>query len=227
MPMIYTEKHMKTLTVTRPIDAEVYNQFQNYPFWISTLETLRIGNIKTAVDVGASTGIFLMFLLGISSLQKIYCFEPDEENFKMLQQNADGLGEGVDLYNIGIYYGLKESGVVGTGDQSPLGYMVDAVKKDHDFRWGTTPYEGKKFKLTTLEKVIKTPVDLIKLDVEGSEYNIVENSTLLRKSKYLQISFHNHPGTYVENFLHRMLPEYSLITFESSGDYSESLLRIR
>jgi len=218
---------MKPLTVSRPIDGEVYAQFLHYPFWISTLEKLRIGGIKTAVDIGASSGIFLMFLMNIPTLQKIYCFEPDDENFKMLQANTEGFGPGVKIYNTGIYYGIRQSTVVGTGDQSPLGYMVEDAKKEHDFRWGTTRYEGKIFNLCPLEEVITNPVDFIKIDVEGSEYNIIENSTLLRKSKYLQISFHNHPGIYVENFIHKMLPEYNTVTFETSGDYSESLLRIK
>lgn len=218
---------MKPLTVSRPIDGQVYDQFLSYPFWNITLEKLRIGGIKTAVDIGASSGIFLMFLMGIPTLEKVYCFEPDEENFKMLQTNSEGLGPGVEIYNFGIYYGTRVSSVVGTGDQSPLGYMVEDVKKEHDFRWGTTVYEGKVFNLRPLEEVIQTPVDFIKIDTEGSEYNIVKNSAILKKSKYLQISFHNHPGIYVEKFIHRVLPGYDLITFENSGDYSESLLRLR
>lgn len=218
---------MKPLIVSRPIDSQVYDQFLYYPFWISTLDKLRIGSIKTAVDIGASSGIFLMFLMSIPTLEKVYCFEPDEENFKMLQTNSEGLGPGVEIYNFGIYYGTRISTVVGTGDQSPLGYMVEDVKKEHDFRWGTTRYEGKVFNLRPLEETIKSPVDFIKIDVEGSEYNIIENSTLLRKSKYLQISFHNHPGIYVEKFIHRLLPEYDMITFENSADYSETFLRIK
>lgn len=222
--MIYIEKNMKPLTVSRPIDSAVWDQFNTEKFWQDSLEILQKNEIKTAIDIGASSGIFLMFLLGVASLQKISCFEPDEENFKLLQRNSDGLGEGVDLYNVGIYYGLKESGVVGTGDQSPLGYMVEDVQKEHDWIWGTILYEGKKFKLTTLEKIIKTPVDLIKMDVEGSEYNIIEKSRILKRSKYLIISFHNHPEEYVKNFISKKLPKYHIILFQSIYDYADAFL---
>jgi FkbM family methyltransferase len=162
--------------------------------------------------------------LELPDLEKIYCFEPDEINYEMLIANMEDYRNIVELHNVGIYYGITESNVVGTGDKSPLGYMVEDATKEHNFIFGTIRYEGKKFKLTTLENIIKTPVDLIKIDAEGSEYNIIENSKLLKESKILIISFHNHLENYVKDFIYRNLPKYVPIIVVSSGGYSDVLL---
>lgn len=214
---------MKSLKVARNVDQTVYNQFKGLPFWISTVSFLNKVEIKTIIDVGASSGLATLMFLDLPHVEEIHCFEPDEENYELLIGNTEGYNI-VKRYNIGIYYGLTESTIVGIGDNNPLGYMVENVAKEHDWVGGTTRYEGKKFKLTTLESIIKTPVDLIKLDVEGSEYNIIENSKLLKQSKYLILSFHNHPKEYVENFITENLPEYNTVLFESVDTYSDVLM---
>ncbi len=214
---------MKSLKVARDIDRLVYNQFKKFPFWIDTVNFLNKVGIKTIIDVGASSGLATLMFLDLPHVEEIHCFEPDEENYELLIRNTEDYSI-VKRYNIGIYYGITEATVVGTGDENPLGYMIEDVIEEHDYIWGTTRYEGKKFKLITLENVIKTSVDLIKLDVEGAEYNIIENSKLLKQSKYLILSFHNHPKEYVENFITKNLPEYHTILFENSDTYSDVLM---
>lgn len=217
---------MKPLKVYRDIDKLVYNQFKNQPFWTKSLNFFSDNNVKTVLDIGASSGIATLMFLELPQLEKIHCFEPDIENFSLLKENTKDYNHKVILHNFGIYYGIIESNVVGIGDNSPLGYMVEDVTKDHDFPKGTIKYKGKKFKLSTLESVIEIPVHLIKLDVEGAEYNIIENSTLLKRSKYLIISFHNHSKEYVKRFLFRNLSNFIVLLFENSGTYSDVLLEL-
>ncbi len=215
---------MKPLDTARGIDKIVYRQFKEFPFWIGTLDFLNTADIKTVVDIGASSGLATLMFLELPSVEKIYCFEPDEENYGLLVKNTSAYKHIVENHNVGIYYGITESNVVGTGDKSPLGYMVEDATKEHDWTHGTIRYKGKKFNLTTLESVVKIPVDLIKVDVEGSEYNIIENSDLLKQANYLVISFHNHLKKYVKEFITKNLSEYHTVLFESSGVYSDVLL---
>lgn len=217
---------MKPLKVSRPIDQMVYKEFRDYPFWNKTLSFLNNVSIQTILDIGASSGVATLMFLELPQVKRIHCFEPDEVNFGLLYENVKAY-EQVLVYNFGIYYGATESGVVGIGDNSPLGYMLELETKEHDFPTGTVRYEGKKFKLTTIEYVIPAPVDLIKLDVEGSEYNIIENSTLLKQTRYLIISFHNHPEDYVKKFIAGNLQRYNTVLFASKDTYSDVLLERR
>lgn len=218
---------MKRLKAARDIDKIVYRSFTSAQFWVDTLNFLGKVNIRTIIDIGASSGIATLIFLGLPHIEGVHCFEPDEENYELLSKNTEDYRHIVKIHNIGIYYGLTESNVVGTGDRSPLGYMVENASKEHNFIWGTIRYEGKKFKLTTLESIIETPVDLIKVDVEGSEYNIIENSKLLKQSNYLIISFHNHPQEYIEDFITENLSNYHIILFENSACYSDVLMERR
>jgi hypothetical protein len=78
--------------------------------------------------------------------------------------------------------------------------------------WGDRieTYPSKIFKLETLEYFLNRPADLVKLDVEASEYNILENSNLIKKSKYIFVEWHNKTMEYVIDFIQKHLPMYEI-----------------
>jgi len=221
---------MLELITSRPIDRIVYNDFLYNSFWQNILEILRVNKIETVVDIGASSGLSAMWLLDIDTIKKIYCFEPDVENYSMLCTNLEkyifNKNNIVVPYNYGIYYGLTKSEVYGVGDNSPLGYCVQTIKDRTVTLHQFTKYEGKIFELRELEEFINFPVDLIKIDVEGSEYNIIENSTVLKQAKFLLIAFHNQYESYVRDIIDKYLSKYEILFFGPDGDtYSNVLLR--
>jgi FkbM family methyltransferase len=204
---------MKPLLVGEGIYRAVYNEFLYEYFWNVVGLFLSNRNVKTIVDIGASSGLSALMFLDYPVVEKIICFEPDENNYKDLLINLGPYMDKVIPYNFGIYYGKEESDVYGIGDNSPLGYFIDGVKENslgEFYKDSAVKYGGKKFKLSELEKHVNFPVDLIKMDVEGSEYNIVPNSTIVKETKYLIISFHNYPFTYVYDFIRKNLPEHDI-----------------
>jgi hypothetical protein len=92
---------------------------------------------------------------------------------------------------------------------------VKTVDKEHhgQFTNRLLAYEGKIFKVKPLEALFKKAPDLLKMDIEGSEYNILENSELLQECPYLIVEFHNHLSEYVRDFIHSWLPNHELIEF--------------
>jgi hypothetical protein len=78
--------------------------------------------------------------------------------------------------------------------------------------WGERieTYDGKIFKLETLEHFLNTPADLVKIDVEASEYNILEHSELIKKSKHIFVEWHNKEMDYVIEFIKKHLPMYEI-----------------
>ena len=191
----------------------------NSAFREKTFDFLKDKNIKTAADVGANFGVFTDKCLStLPDLQSIDSFEPDDTNFTILEHNLNNMSNGrstIKFHHCGIFYGAEEGRVLGIGDNSPGGYMFAPVDTVHHGQWtgGLSLYDGKVFKMTTLEKVFTMPLDLLKIDVEGSEYNIIENSTILKECRYLIIEFHNHLGEYVQEFIAKHLPNFRASEF--------------
>lgn len=214
-----------SLKNSRRIDLIIYDDLVYNPFFIKILDILEISCINTAIDLGASSGISTLWLLNrLPNIERIYCFEPDLENFNMLVENLNQFGDKIVPYNAGIYYGLKFSKVYGIGDKNPLGYAIEPVKSRTITKHVFEEYTGKIFTLLELETIVDFPVDFIKMDVEGSEYNIIENSSTLKKARYLFISFHNQDETYVQNIIKEHLSDYEIVLFGGAGTYFDVLL---
>jgi FkbM family methyltransferase len=212
------------LITARDIDRIVYNDFIYNPFWTGILNILDKCGIETVVDIGASSGLSALWMLErLTEVQKYYCFEPDEENYQMLLINLDRFKSILFPYNYGIYYGEKYSEVFGIGDNSPLGYTTRGAM-EMDIHHQFIKYEGKIFYFVELEKMIFTPPDLIKMDVEGSEYNIIEHSTILKQARYLLLAFHNQPEKFVLDFIKENLPDYEIIIYGPDGTIYYNIL---
>jgi len=182
---------------------------------IQTFNYLKDKNIKTAADIGANFGVFSDKCLSeLSDLEYIHSVEPDDKNFEILTFNLGDKPKAL-LHHCGIFYGATEVKVVGIGDNSPGGYMVENVNSFHHGQWTNRlyVYEDKIFKVKTLEEILLKPVDLLKIDVEGSEYNIIEHSTLLHDCRYLIVEFHNHADDYVRFFLSKYLSDFKVLEF--------------
>ena len=61
---------------------------------------------------------------------------------------------------------------------------------------------------------------LLKLDVEASEYNILENSTIIKKFKYLMIEWHHHDRNYIYSFITKHLPQYNLLMIDDPENHT-------
>lgn len=205
------------LIVARQMDNICYNDFISNPFWSGILNVLDKCGIETVVDIGASSGISALWMLDrLLEVKEYYCFEPDVENYQMLLTNLERFGNRIIPINYGIYYGETEAEVFGVGDNSPLGYTVKGameIDPHHQF----TKYEGKVFHFVELEKYIFETPDLIKMDVEGSEYNIIEHSTILKYTRFLLLAFHNKLEKEVLDFIKTYLPEYEIVIYGPDG----------
>lgn len=208
---------MSDLIVAREMDRICYNDFIYNSFWSGILNVLDKCKIETVVDIGASSGISALWMLArLTEVKKYYCFEPDVENYEMLLINLERFGNKIIPYNYGIYYGETESEVFGVGDNSPLGYTTKGAM-EIDLHHQFIKYEGKIFHFVELESLVSEIPDLIKVDVEGSEYNIIENSTLLKKSRYLLLAFHNKIEKEVLDFIKTYLSDYEIIIYGPDG----------
>lgn len=184
------------------------NDTQTFTQWLSqTNDSLNI-----VLDIGANYGDFYE-LVKHKNINQYHYFEPDIDNFEICFSNLNNY-ENTIKHNFGIYYGKTESKVQGIGDNNSGGYMVSEINKEYkDDIWGKrlVYYPEKVFSLKTLEEIISTPADLVKIDVEASEYNIIEFSSILKVSDNLMIEWHNKDINFVYEFIKNHLPNHNII----------------
>lgn len=63
------------------------------------------GRRYTLVDVGANIGLFTRQIVRLgNSIQRIICVEPDQENFRVLKYNLNGIGIQAEFHNFALAY---------------------------------------------------------------------------------------------------------------------------
>lgn len=158
--------------------------------------------VKTVFDLGCNVGAFVKLVnTKIPTIEEIIAFEPDIDNFNFIKSANY---EKLKIFNVGIFYGATECNVNGIGDNNIGGYMVGAIEDEHTKIWETriVEYTGKKFILQRLEEFTEGKnLDLIKIDVEASEYNIIDNSTVLKEFKWIIVEFHNHDLPFYQKYI--------------------------
>lgn len=164
-------------------------------------------DIKTIVDIGANSGATAEIFGQFNFIESVYCFEPDSENFEHLSRLFHSNLK-YKLFSFGIYYGKRECEVYlpllpdqKTVYQTCGGYSIEPSEIHN-----TNTYKqcGKTFQLRTLEECIHKDekIDFIKLDVEGSEKNILMHSPLVQKAKYLFIEIHHFKDFHLFRKMH-------------------------
>lgn len=171
-----------------------------------------VGKVDTVVDIGACIGASVNHYNRILKPSKIVAIEPDQENFKTLQELTQRK-DNVVFINSGVFYGKDEVNVISYLDGNMGGYHVADVFDDVPDHGGTVI--DNTFKVDELENLIDFVPDLIKIDVEGSEYNIIENSSLFKKAKFLFIEWHVKTLAERAAFIGEHLPHYRQVMMDS------------
>lgn len=134
------------------------------------------------IDCGANIGLSVIYLKTKYPKAKVIAFEPDSRNFSLLKKNIAVFGlTSVDLRNEAVWVedtqlsfsneGTMSSKVIETGD-----YKIKAIR---------------------LKNLIKTPVDFLKIDIEGAEYLVLKD--IKEELHFVQNMFLEYHGTFEQN----------------------------
>ena len=178
--------------------------------------------VKTILDVGANIGAFTLAAREVFPTAKIISIEPDPETFQILKMNCQN-DENISLHNLAVL-----------GDEAPEtvrffrmprnsggNYVADIRLEDEDAIR----------KVATLREMIEVPcrpiheildgediesIDLLKLDVEGSEVEIMIDLAehgWLAKVRWVRLEWHDQ--SYVQ-------PLQQLLSIHHKVSWSET-----
>lgn len=145
-----------------------------------------IHKFKTILDIGANMGSFMVYAAQSCPDARIYCYEPIRENYEILSRNiaVNSLGNRVKALKLAV---TAKKGKVNMAlftspvhsfyhkEESNVQQEVDCVRMQDIFNHHD------------LEKV-----DLLKMNCEGSEYEILENCSHSDFNKILNIRLEYH-----------------------------------
>tara|TARA_B100000029_G_scaffold510059_2_gene600688 strand:- start:698 stop:1420 length:723 start_codon:yes stop_codon:yes gene_type:complete len=194
----------------------VKKQWENGGILAKVRNLIDSNNIMTYADLGASSGPVAEIIIDEFKPQKVWLFEPFSTAFKMLEKNMSKYDCQVNLFNQGIYYGAKKLESFSMSDLNPGGLFLDEVRKKY-----RPNAKGEKilFDLTTLEAQIDEDIDLMKIDIEGSEWNVIQNSTIIKnRTKFILLERHWKTHEECIEFLEEHLPEFTAI-YDDTGEY--------
>ncbi|RYD77386.1 MAG: FkbM family methyltransferase [Sphingobacteriales bacterium] len=161
---------------------------------------------KNIIDAGANIGLTALFFANKYPGAVIVSLEPDDDNFKLLSQNISAYKNIVPLkgglWSKDAFLEIVDEGV---GNNA---FRVEEVGADHHRAISA-------YGLPTIMKLQAWEhIDLLKIDIEGSEKNLFENNFAdwLPKVRVLIIELHD-----------RMVPGSSKAVFSAINNYDFSV----
>jgi FkbM family methyltransferase len=135
------------------------------------------------IDVGANVGLVTLFFKKKYPSSRILSIEADPRIFSFLAKNL-------------LESGLKEVTAVNAAAWKSKGEEMDFFSDGSDggsLLAGSNVSKGVKVKTIRLSEYINEAVDLLKIDIEGSEYVVMQEiSAKLHLVKRLYVEFHSY-----------------------------------
>jgi len=169
------------------------------------------------IDAGANIGVSLFFFRYLYPKAKVMCFEPDKINFQYLKKNLEkNKLANIYLYNVALsdYEGSIKfwtrsdmaGGDIGASNVAELRHYYHAKS---DLTEVSVP-------CTQLSRFIEEEIDLLKLDIEGSESDVLlDVSEQFSQIKNMVMEYHflpeKNPLSTILNVLEQHKHVYKII----------------
>ena len=142
---------------------------------------------ETAIDVGSNKGQFILLVEKLFKNKTIYSFEPISEVYEK-QKKFFKNKKNIFFYNIGVGEKLSKKNFYITNRQDSSSFLKveKNIKKNNDY----SIKEKREVGIKSLDEIMTgknliTPI-LIKIDVQGYEFEVLKGSAnLLKKIKYI------------------------------------------
>ncbi len=185
---------------------------------IKSAKAAGFGRAEPIIDAGAQAGFFSLYCLALNPKVRVYAIEPDENNLEVLEDNLN-LNN---VPNIEIIAGAL-AGKSGLRD-----FYVSYDTHNHSLFKVLTPQITKvtKVKAYSLDDFLNeqeiTQVSLLKLDVEGSEYEVLQNFRGWEKINNIILEYHDF-GEFKHTQLENLLREKGYKIKTTLSKFEQSL----
>ncbi len=134
------------------------------------------------IDCGSNIGVSVIWFKQNYPQAKVIAFEPDKEIFNALKQNVERFGfTDIELNNKAIWISNDELSFVSEGGLS--GKISDT---------GSNASNIIRVRAQRLKDYLNRPVDFLKIDIEGAEYEVLKDcKEELKNVKYLFVEYHS------------------------------------
>ena len=131
------------------------------------------------IDCGANIGLSVIFLKQLCPSARILAFEPDPSNHSLLEKNVRSFNLGnVDVQEAAIW---KENTTLHFSSAGSMGSSIETQASD----------QGVQVKAVRLKDLLNEPVDFLKIDIEGAEYQVMRDAAdSLQQVKCLFLEYH-------------------------------------
>jgi FkbM family methyltransferase len=157
----------RDITINKPIvdftnEEPIYMNYKEF-FVEGIYNSLNIDNLNVVIDIGANVGLFTKYML-YKNAKKVFCYEPNKSAFDCLSKNYQN-NSSVFLNNLAVstnndklrlYLDVNNTLVSSAKRNTSDFYDVDSIT----LKQILTQHNLKK-------------VDLIKIDIEGMEYELI------------------------------------------------------
>lgn len=205
----------------RPLssDETVLSQIWEHQEYIHLIEIIKkynyLDKVGVIVDAGANIGLTSFFFKQFFPTAKIIAIEPDKDNYRMLVKNME-------LNNIFDHTILSINNALWINNTDQL--IISNSFRDGN-HWAKTVEISKQqeeyVSPVTLKEIINRDgidhkIDILKIDIEGSETYLFENETFIENLatsiKFLSLEIHDEFDS--REKIHRILKEKSFTVQE-------------
>jgi FkbM family methyltransferase len=141
-------------------------------------------NSPYIIDCGANIGLSVIYLKSRYPNSTIIAFEPDKNNFSLLQHNTQNLA-GIQLENKAVW----------NADEKLI-FTMDGTQSSSLIKGELPSLPSQEVSAIRLKNLIDREVFFLKMDIEGAEYRVIKDCRdVLGKVKFLFVEYH---GTFSE-----------------------------
>lgn len=147
-------------------------------------------------DIGANIGAYTLY--GAQVAEHVFAFEPESSNYECLEKNISlNKFKNIDIFKKAI--GDKKRDVLLYRGYANKGMSSTTIETSSD---------TEKVEMISLEDALVLcgvdHIDTLKIDIEGGEYQLIENAPdyLFEKIDRINMEFHRVPGKQLDDLIH-------------------------
>jgi FkbM family methyltransferase len=179
---------------------------------------LLIGEEDTVLDIGAHIGAFSVRAARLAHRGRVYAYEPSSKNHDMLTRNRALNGvENLHIENSAVSHTAGQMTLYTPADNAIMGSLLQSVSSFSESVHVTTLHN------IVVENSIQR-IDLLKVDVEGAEYDILFGcpAKTLAKVQRIVMEYHEFDGEKRRHLdLIHLLEEHGFVVAVENGYFPQ------